>query len=130
MALLLLFSRNIFIYLLCLLKYFDINQVIDNTVEDCLLYHLLEYEQEVPASRELFKAYFITIRHLTKEATYKNKYIREEEIELFKNNITERLYFIYNVAKVQQTEQDFFRIWGKIIAREGIINVPQGAVTT
>ena len=60
----------------------------------------------------------------------KNKYTREEELELFKNNIRERLYFIYNAAKIQQTEEDFFRIWGKIITREGIINIPQGVVIT
>ena len=55
------------------LKYIDITQVIDNTVEDCLLYHLLEYEKKVPASRELFKTYFITVRYLRKEATYGKK---------------------------------------------------------
>ena len=42
------------------------SQNIDNTVEDCLLYHRLEYEKEVPASRELFETYFITIRYLRK----------------------------------------------------------------
>ena len=96
-------------YLLCLLEYIDITQVIDNTVEDYLLYHLLEQEKEVPASRELFETYFITIRYLRKEATYKKKYTREQELELFKNNIKERLYFIYNVAKIQQTEEAFLR---------------------
>ena len=60
-------SQNIFIYLLCLLEYINITQVIDNTVEDCLLYHLLEYEKEVPASRELFETYFIIIRYLRTE---------------------------------------------------------------
>ena len=42
-------------------------QVIDNMVEDFLQYHLLEYEKEVPASRELFETYLITIRYLRKE---------------------------------------------------------------
>ena len=42
----------------------------------------------------------------------------------------ERLRFIYNIAKIQQTKEDFFRIWGKIITREGIINLQQGVVTT
>ena len=90
----------------------------------------MQYEKEVPASRGLFETYFITIRYLRKEVTYGNKYTREEELELFKNNIREHLYFIYNVAKIQQTEEDFFRIWGKIITREGVINIPQGIVTT
>ena len=84
-------SQNIFIYLLCLLEYIDITQVIDNTVEDCRLYHLLEYEKEVPACRELFETYFITIRCLRTEATYGNKYTREEELKLFKNNIRNAL---------------------------------------
>ena len=79
-------------------------QVIGNTVEDFLLYPLLEYEKEVPASRGLFETYFIIIRYLRKEATYGNKYTREEELELFKNNIREHLHFIYNVAKMQLTE--------------------------
>ena len=61
-------SQSIFIQLLCLLEYVDITQVIDNTVEDCLLYHLLEHEKEVPASTELFEIYFIAIRYLRKEA--------------------------------------------------------------
>ena len=95
---------------------------------DCLLYNLLDYKKEVPASRKLFETYFIIIRYVRKEATYGNKYTREEELELFKNNITERLYFIYIVAKIQQTEEDFFRIWRKTITREGIINL--GVVTT
>ena len=76
-------SQNIFIYLLCLLEYIDITQVIDNMVEDCLLHHLLEYEKEVPASKELFETYFVTIRYLRKEATYGKKYTRQEELELF-----------------------------------------------
>ena len=80
-------SQNIFIYLLCLLEYVDVTQVIDNRVEDCLQYHPLEYEKEVPASRERFETYFITIRYLTKEATYGKKYTREEELGLFKNHI-------------------------------------------
>ena len=87
-------------------------------------------KKEVPASRELFETYFITIRYLRKEATYGKKYTREEELELFKNNIRERLYFIYNIAKILQTEENFFTIWGKTITREGIINIPQGVVTT
>ena len=94
-------SQDIFIYLLCLLEYIDIAQVIDNTVEDCLLYHLLQYEKEVSTSRELCETYFITIRYLRKEATYGKKYIKEKESELSKNNIRERLHFVYNVAKVQ-----------------------------
>ena len=53
-------------------------QVIGNTVEDFLLCPLLEYEKEVPASRGLFETYFIIIRYLRKEATYGNKYTREE----------------------------------------------------
>ena len=44
-------SQSIFIYLLLLLEYTDIAQVIYNTVEDYLLYHPLEHEKEVPASR-------------------------------------------------------------------------------
>ena len=32
------YSQNVFIYLLCLLEYIDITQVIDNTVEDFLLH--------------------------------------------------------------------------------------------
>ena len=83
---------------------------LDNTVKDCLLYHLLEYGKEVPACRERFETNFITIRYLRKEASYRNKYIREEELELFKNNIRKSFYFIYNAAKIQKTEQDFFRI--------------------
>ena len=94
------------------------------------MYHLLEYEKEVPASREFFEKKFLTIRYFRKEATYGKKYTREEDLELFQNKITERLYFIYNVGKIQETEEAFFRIWGKIITREGIINKPQGVVTT
>ena len=108
----------------------DITQVIDNKVEDCFLYEILEYEKEVPASRELFEKDFITIRYLWKEATYGKKCTREEELELFKNNIREGLYFIDNVVKTQKTEEAFSRICGKIITRKGIINIPQGVVTT
>ena len=91
-------------------EYIDITQVIDNTVGDCLLYHLLEYEKEVSASRELFEIQFMTIRYLRKEAIQGNKYTREEELELFKNNIRKRLYFINNATKIQPTEEAFFRI--------------------
>ena len=38
-------SQNMFIYLFYLLNYIDITQVIDNAVEDCLLYYLLEYDK-------------------------------------------------------------------------------------
>ena len=72
----------------------------------------------------------MTIRYLRKEAANGNKYTRKEELELFKNNIRERLNFIYNVAKIQETKQDFFRIQGKIITREGMLNTPKGVVTT
>ena len=99
-------------------------------VEDFLLDHFLEYEKEVPASWELFETYFVAIRYLRKEATNGKKYTRQEELELYKNNIRERLYFIYNVAKIYQTEEDFFRIQGKTVTREGIISIPQGVVTT
>ena len=78
--------------------------------------------KEVPTSRERFKIYFITIRYLRTEATCGKKYTREKELEFFKNDIRERFYFICNVAKIQQTEEAFFRIWGKIITSEGIIN--------
>ena len=103
-------SRNIFINLLCLLAYIDATQFINKTVEDCLLHHLLVYEKEVSASRELFETYFITIRYLKKEANYGKKYTREQELELFKNDMRDHLYFIYNVAKIQQMEDAFFRI--------------------
>ena len=89
-----------------------------------------EYEKEAPASRERSKTYFVTIRYSTKEATFGKKYTREEELDLFKNHIRERLYFIYNVAEIQQMEEAFFRIWGKIITRKGMINIPQGILTT
>ena len=47
-----------------------------------------------------------------------------------KNNIRERWYFIYNVGKIQQMERKHvFRIWGKILTRKEIINIPQGIVT-
>ena len=68
------------------------------------------YEKEVSASRELFETYFIAITYLRKEANYGKKYTREQELELFKNDIRDRLYFIYNVAKIQQMEEAFFRI--------------------
>ena len=83
--------------------WYIVTQVIDNTVEGCLLHHLLEYEKEVPTNRELFETYFITIRYLRKEVTYGNKYSREH----FTNNLRERLYFIYDVAKIQQAEDTF-----------------------
>ena len=54
-------------------------------VEDYLLYHLLEYEKEVPANTELFEINFKTVRYLRKEASYEKKYTREEELEPFKN---------------------------------------------
>ena len=68
------------------------------------MYHFLEYEKEVPASTELFETYFMTIRYLRKEAANGNKYTRKEELELFKNNRRERLHFICNVAKIQETK--------------------------
>ena len=74
------------------------------------MYHLLKYEKEIPASRGLFETYFFTVRYLRKEGTYGKKYAREQELELFKNKTRERLYFIYNVAKIQKTETDFFRM--------------------
>ena len=49
------------------------------------MYHLLEYEKEVPASRKLFETYFFTTRYLRKEATDGKKYAREQELEIFKN---------------------------------------------
>ena len=112
MFFLLLLTKHIYVPYF-LLEYIDVSQVIDNMVDDCLLYHLLENEKEVPTSRKLFETCFINIRYLRKEATYGKKYTRKEEFELFKNNIRERLYFIYNVAKMQQAKEAFFRIWGK-----------------
>ena len=50
-------------------------------VEGCLLYHRLEYEKQVPASRELFETYFTSITYIRKEATYGKKYTRKEEFE-------------------------------------------------
>ena len=55
-----------FILFPCLLEYIDITQVLNKTVEDCLLYHLLEYEKEAPASRERFQTYFVAITYLKK----------------------------------------------------------------
>ena len=95
-------------------------------IEDYLLHHLLEYEKEVPASRELFETYFITIRYLRKKATYGKKYTREQELELFKNEIREHLYFIVKIQEIGT----FFKICEKIITKEGIINIKQGVVTT
>ena len=115
-------SQSIFIYLPCLLEIYWYNSLIyliDNTVGDCLLYHLLEHEKVVPVSREFFEIYFTTVRYLRKEAIYGRKYTREQEPELFKDNIWERLYFIYNVAKIQQPEKVF-----------SFGFIPQGVVTT
>ena len=38
------------------------SQFIENTVENCLLYHLLEYEEEVTASREYTRNLNETLR--------------------------------------------------------------------
>ena len=66
---------------------------------------------------ENFLEYSLQLLHtLEKKQPFGKKYTREEELELFKNNIRERFYFIYNVKKIQQTE-------------EGIINISQDAVS-
>ena len=65
------------------------------------MYHLSEYEKEVPASRELFETYFLTIRYLRKEATYGKKYAREKKkLSFSKIKQGNACTFIYNVAKI------------------------------
>ena len=45
------------------------------------------------------------------------------------SKIRERFYFIYNVAKIQQTKEAFFRILRKVITSKGNKNIAQGVVT-
>ena len=113
------------IYLLNLLEYIDKTQVIDNTIQDCLLIPLLELVHEMPVSNQFFEIYFITIQHLRKDATYDKKHSREKELEIFKNSIRERLSLLYNIAKTQQTEESFLNEWGKILTRNGNKTLPQ-----
>ena len=87
---------------------------IDNILRDCLLFHLLQYIKKSPQV-ENFSEH--TCLHLKKEATYRKKNTREQKLELFKNSIGEQSYFIYNVPKIQQMEEAYFRIWGKIITK-------------
>ena len=77
-------SRNIFINLLCLLAYIDATQFINKTVEDCLLHHLLVYEKEVSASRELFETYFITIRYLKKKQIMERNILENKNLSFSK----------------------------------------------
>ena len=70
-------------------------------------------KKKTPTRRELFGTKFLTNRYLRKEATYGKKYTREDELTLLKHK-EERLNFVYNLAKIQQTEEAFFRIWNTL----------------
>ena len=54
----------------------------------------------------------------------------KKNLSFLKNNIIERWHFIYNIAKIQQTEEAFFRIWGKIITMGGIMNIRRSVENT
>ena len=75
-------------------------------MEDCLLYRLLDYEKEVPANRKLFGIFFTTIVYFRKEATFGKKYTREEELELFKNNIREPFSLYITLKKYSKRKKE------------------------
>ena len=63
--------------------------------------------------KRTFRNKLLTSRYLREEATYGKKYTREDKLALFKHK-EERLQFIYNLVKIQQMEEAFFRIWNTL----------------
>ena len=121
-------SQNLAIYVLNILEFvYWTDGNFDNTVEDILTLPLLHLEK-FPISRDLLETYFITIRFLRKEATYGNKKTREEELQFFKEKLSERLIFLYKKAVLEKKEQELAENWKNLITDQGKLHLPQGSV--
>ena len=116
-------SQNILVYLQSILtKVYD-NYSLETSAKDCLLKPLQEIEK-FPIAHEIYETYFIYIRNIRKDATYGTLHSRKKQLSTFKDNIKDRLTFLYKSAVLKGNLEPFLASWKKIINKEGKINLP------
>ena len=117
-------SQNILMYLQSTLQkvYTDYSPPSDAT--DCLLTPLLQEYHQFPVAHELYELYFIHIRNIRKDATYGTLPPRQEQLLTFKENIQDRLNFLYKAAVSKDNLEHFLKSWKKLVTRNGKINLP------
>ena len=117
-------SQNILMYLQSTLQkvYTDYSPPRDAT--DCLLTPLLQEYDKFPVAHELYELYFIHIRNIRKDATYGTLPPRQEQLLTFKENIQDRLNFLYKAAVSKDNLEHFLKSWKKLVTRNGKINLP------
>ena len=54
---------------------------------------------------------------------------RLKNVIFIQTKIRERFTYLYNVAKMQCTKNDFFQKWERIVNQRGNIILPQGLVS-
>ena len=118
-------SQNLYIYLQSIFENVYTGISFPNTETECLLQPLLKYADKFPIAAELYEIYFICIRNLRRDATYRTLLPRKMQITTFQDAIKDRLTFLYNVAILEDNLEPFLRTWNKLITREGKIRLPQ-----
>ena len=116
-------SQNILLYLRSILiKVYD-NYSPETSATDCLLKPLQQIDK-FPIANEMYEIYFIYIRNIRKDATYGTLYSREKQLRTFKDNIRDRVSFLYKSAVLKGNLEPFLSAWKKLINKEGKINLP------
>ena len=122
-------SQNLFSYLLNLLETIYIEDApFDNIIEQCLILPLMTKYHLMPALRDLFEIYHITVRQIRKDASYNIHYSEVRELKIFIENIAERMGYLFQKARFNNDEENFFKTWGLYINKQGKITLPQGTV--
>ena len=122
-------SQNIFSYVLNMLENIYFNKApFDNTLAQCLLTPLQIPYDSMPALREVYETYYISIRQIRKDASYGIYYKEETEVEIFLNNLAERLGYLYQKATLLKDQENFFKTWGQYINKAGKITFPRGGI--
>ena len=115
-------SQNILTYLQSILHKTYIDYAIRNTATDCLLKPLLLDNDKFPVALELYETYFIHIRNIRKDATYRTLPTRFNQLITFQHKIKDRLNFLYNDAALEDKLEQFLAKWNMLVTRDGNIN--------
>ena len=118
-------SQNLYIYLRSILENVYTEISFQNMETDCLLTPLLQYADRLPVAAELYEIYFIHIRNIKRDATYRTLPSRKIQITTYQDSIKDRLTFLYNVAVLEDNLEPFLTTWNKLITRERKLRLPQ-----
>ena len=97
---------------------YSIFENFDNEISGCIITPLMDFEGKHEASRDISKTCFITIREMRKDATYGKIRTKEQELEIFKHKLRQRINFLSKKAKIENKIDQFKETWNNVLNRE------------